>query len=93
MKQESYTHTHPILPDTLESKGVIVSKTGTVGIVVRTSKRDDYGEIQYRLRYAKYMVLSSRRWTRDELQQEGCWYIYKKDADASHAVQQAHCER
>lgn len=93
MKQESYNYTHPILPDTLESKGVIVSRTGTVASIVRTRKVNSFDERYYRLRYAKYGVLSSRQWTRDDLQNEGCVYIYRKDVEASRAVVLAYAER
>jgi hypothetical protein len=84
---------HEILPDRLESKGLIVSATGTVGTVVRTRQKNLTGEWYYRLRYALYGVLSSRLWTRDELQQAGCRYIYRKDADESNAVAYANAGR
>jgi hypothetical protein len=92
MKQQSFNLTNDVLPDRLESKGVIVGKSGTVAIVQRVSKRDDFGEPCYRLRYVRYMALSERRWTRDELQNEGCVYIYRKDVEESKAVELGRCE-
>lgn len=64
-----------LLPDKLKSGTVLCSPGGGRGVVVRTSLRDPvYDTTQYRLRYETPYgsVLSTKLWTRDQLQEAGC---------------------
>lgn len=58
------------LPDTLGRGETLLTKSQLV-TVLRTTKRDEYGERLYRLRYASGVVGQSL-WSRDHLDEMGC---------------------
>lgn len=62
--------TNAQLPETLTAGQSLRSRTGLLVAVVCTSHRTEYGEPIYRLR-GTMGVVGSRRWTRDELCEEG----------------------
>ena len=66
------------LPNMLVDGDVVVTCSGMELTVQRTSRRDDYGEMMYRLYDARYSARTSRvgkllkLWTRDNLVDQGC---------------------
>jgi hypothetical protein len=63
-----------MLPDKLKTGDWLVTKNGREVIVLRTSEKDPvYDMVRYRLKYVSQYgtVVSTKRWTRDELQDEG----------------------
>ena len=71
-----------MLPDRLNSGDHIRSPAGAVGEVVRTRRRDEYGEPIVRLRYPSG-VTGNQDWTRDMLQSAGCELAEKEIAKDS----------
>jgi len=66
------------LPERLNAGDTLISHTDAEMQVVVTSRKSDYGEQLYRLKF-KSGVVGHRRWTRDELQAEG---VRLRDASA-----------
>jgi len=73
------SHSSPLLPDVLPS-GAVLSLGDTNVVVARTSKRDEYGERLYRLKYPRRVtsdgwvmpgVTGNTLYSRDGLQELG----------------------
>jgi len=66
-----------ILPDKLKTGDVIESKA-TRAVIQRTTERDKFDCVLYRLRF-QTGVLSTGRYSRDDLQELGCILVERGD--------------
>ena len=71
-----------LLPDRLNSGDRLQTAAGQIVSVVRTRRRDEYGEPIVRLRYPSG-VTGNQDWTRDMLQSAGCELAEKEIAKDS----------